>query len=146
MWDSYYTTILHARLLFMFQKVKRLSEEERKGSFDAKLFFKVIKALKLAKQDPTQKEYLQDNTLGKTYRSWRRTKNGLPERYRLFFKFFSIDKTIYFAWLNDENTLRKEGAKTDCYAYFKIMLDSGVIANDKIALHAQSQLDTLFDK
>jgi len=55
MCDSYYTTILHARLLFMFQKVKRLSEEERKGSFDAKLFFKVIKALKLAKQDPTQK-------------------------------------------------------------------------------------------
>ena len=52
----------------------------------------------------------------------------------MFFKFFSADKSIFFAWLNDENTLRHDGAKTDCYAVFSDMLESGEISSDRIDL------------
>jgi toxin YhaV len=52
-------------------------------------------------------------------------KNNLPPRYRLFFQFRSDAKTIIYAWLNDEATLRKEGAKTDVYAVFESMLAKG---------------------
>lgn len=31
--------------------------------------------------------------------------------------------------MNDAETLRKEGAKSDCYAYFHWMLDSGKVSS-----------------
>ena len=31
--------------------------------------------------------------------------------------------------MNDAETLRKEGAKSDCYAYFRWMLDSGKVSS-----------------
>jgi toxin YhaV len=32
---------------------------------------------------------------------------------------------VIFAWLNDEDTLRKEGSRTDVYDVFKRMLERG---------------------
>jgi hypothetical protein len=32
---------------------------------------------------------------------------------------------IVYAWVNDENTLRKAGSKTDPYSIFRTMLDAG---------------------
>jgi toxin YhaV len=59
---------------------------------------------------------------------WRRVKKGLPERYRLFFRFASSPVTlIVYVWLNDEDTLRKAGAKTDVYETFKRMLAHGTV-------------------
>ncbi|MGX1321805.1 hypothetical protein AB7M17_005258 [Bradyrhizobium sp. USDA 377] len=34
-------------------------------------------------------------------------------------------KVIIFSWVNDEQTLRTRGAKSDAYAVFKRMLDDG---------------------
>lgn len=82
-----------------------------------------------ARQDPTHPEYLLGNTLGTEHRDWRRIKRLLPSRYRMFFKFFSTDKEVFFVWMNDAETLRKEGAKSDCYAYFRWMLDSGKVSS-----------------
>jgi toxin YhaV len=68
------------------------------------------------------------HTLGKTYAHWRRVKKGLPARYRLFFRFGSQPiRIIVYAWLNDEFTLRKTGAKTDVYAAFRRMLSRGEV-------------------
>lgn len=58
---------------------------------------------------------------------WRRVKKGMPNRYRLFFQFSSDTKTIVYVWLNDELTLRKEGAKTDVYRVFLKHTSSGRI-------------------
>jgi toxin YhaV len=77
-------------------------------------------------QNPSNPNYHLGSTLGKKYATWKRAKNGLG-RYRLFFKYLSEEKTIIHAWLNDENTLRTYGSKTDAYAVFKGMLASGVI-------------------
>jgi toxin YhaV len=57
---------------------------------------------------------------------WRRVKTGMPDRYRLFFRFASRPmKVIVYAWFNDEDTLRKAGSNTDVYETFKRMLSRG---------------------
>jgi len=74
-------------------------------------------------RDPSAPQFRQGNTLGKDNRHWFRAK--FHERYRLFFRFSTKDKIIVYAWLNDESTLRKSGAKTDSYTLFQAMLKAG---------------------
>jgi len=82
--------------------------------------------------DPNREEYRQGNTMGPGFRHWRRAKIG--RRFRLFFRFDSKTRIIIFAWVNDENTLRSAGAKTDPYAVFQKMLKSGHPPDDWDAL------------
>ena len=83
----------------------------------ATLIFEVVPS------DPNREEYRQGNTMGTDFRHWRRAKIG--RRFRLFFRFDSRSRIIIFAWVNDENTLRSSGAKTDPYSFFQKMLKSG---------------------
>ncbi len=73
--------------------------------------------------NPNAPEFRQGNTLGPDNRHWFRAK--FHERYRLFYRFSSKEKVIVYAWVNDENTLRKAGSKTDPYAVFRAMLAAG---------------------
>lgn len=58
-------------------------------------------------------------------------------RYRLFFQFRSeAPKTIIYAWLNDERTLRKAGDKNDVYAVFTTMLKNAKMPNSFAELMA----------
>ncbi|MGI2855189.1 type II toxin-antitoxin system YhaV family toxin [Shewanella algae] len=88
--------------------------------------------------NPNAQEFRQGKTLDKSaascgkakYLNWRRVKSGLPNRYRLFYRYNSTPpKSIVYAWLNDESTLRKEGSKTDVYVVFAHMLSSGTVPN-----------------
>jgi len=63
-------------------------------------------------------------TLGDANRHWFREKFG-NGRFRLFFRFDSKAKIIVYAWVNDANTLREYGAKSDAYAVFSRMLTDG---------------------
>ncbi|MGA2594337.1 MAG: type II toxin-antitoxin system YhaV family toxin [Bryobacteraceae bacterium] len=74
-------------------------------------------------RDPNSPEFWQGNTLGSDNRHWFRAK--FHERYRLFFRFSTQQKVIIYVWVNDEQSLRKAGARTDPYAVFKGMLESG---------------------
>lgn len=74
-------------------------------------------------RDPNALIYGLGNTLGTSHRHWRRAK--FLQRFRLFFRFDSASKIIIYAWVNDENTLRKAGSKTDPYAVFSRRLDEG---------------------
>jgi toxin YhaV len=74
-------------------------------------------------RDPNAAEFRQGNTLGADNRHWFRAK--FHERYRLFYRFSSKEKVVVYAWVNDENTLRKSGSKTDPYAVFRAMLHAG---------------------
>jgi toxin YhaV len=89
--------------------------------------------------DPTWDEYRQGNTLGPSYRHWRRVKIG--RRFRLFFRYDSKSKTIVYAWVNDEQTLRAAGSKSDPYAVFEKMLDRGNPPDDWESLVAASRSD-----
>lgn len=93
--------------------------------------------LETVPSDPHRDEYRQGNTMGAAFRHWRRAKMG--RRFRLFFRFDSKTRVIIFAWVNDENTLRSSGAKTDPYAVFQKMLKSGHPPDDWQALLEASQ-------
>ncbi len=81
--------------------------------------------------DPAHEKFNQGNTLGNEYKHWKRAKFGKDRRYRLFFRYDAKTqeqgkgKAIVYAWVNDENTLRKEGDKNDPYAIFARGLERG---------------------
>ena len=79
--------------------------------------------IELIPGDPNSPAYRQGNTLGKDNRHWFRAK--FQDRYRLFFRFSTKHKIIVYAWVNDESSLRKAGAKSDPYRMFQAMLDAG---------------------
>ena len=81
-------------------------------------------ALERIPQDPSDKRYRLGDTLGEAYKHWFREKFGAG-RFRLFFRYDSKSKVIIYAWVNDENTLRTYGAKSDAYAVFSTMLSEG---------------------
>ncbi len=92
-----------------------------------KLMFEVIPV------DPTRPEFRQGGTLGPSRKHWFRAKFS-SGRFRLFFRYSSSAKIIIYAWVNDANTLRTYGSKTDAYAVFKGMLDRGDPPEDWDAL------------
>ena len=73
--------------------------------------------------DPNSREFAQGNTLGKDQRHWRRAK--FLRRFVLFFQFSSQKNMIMYSWINDETTVRKEGAATDPCTILKKLLASG---------------------
>jgi toxin YhaV len=79
--------------------------------------------LEIIPKDPNAAEFRQGNTLGPDNRHWFRAK--FHDRYRLFYRFSSQDRLIIYAWVNDENSLRKAGSRTDPYTIFRNMLVSG---------------------
>ena len=111
-----------------------------------KLVFTVVPA------DPTATSYRQGSTLGDARKHWFRAKFG-NGRFRLFFRYNTKAKVIIFAWVNDGDTLRTYGAKTDAYQVFKSMLDDGDPPDDWDALYkaavikaAKERLDAVAPK
>jgi toxin YhaV len=84
-------------------------------------------------EDPSRPTYRQGNTLGPELRHWLRAKFG-NGRFRLFFRYHSKTRLIVFAWVNDAETLRTYGSRTDAYAVFRRMLESGNPPDDWDAL------------
>ena len=79
--------------------------------------------LEIIPADPNAAEFRQGNTLGPDNRHWFRAK--FHDRYRLFYRFSSQDKVIIYAWVNEQDSSRKAGAKTDPYTIFQSMLAAG---------------------
>jgi len=87
--------------------------------------------------NPQHPNYLLGNTLINTNvlkrtlksdsKAFLRVKRqGLPDRYRLFFRFQSAaPRSIIYIWMNSERTQRKAGSKTDVYTVFSKMLNKG---------------------
>lgn len=73
--------------------------------------------------DPTSAAFWQGGTLGDDRKHWFRAK--FFQQYRLFFRYSQKDKVIVFAWVNDEDTKRAYGSKTDAYVTFRSMLEGG---------------------
>jgi toxin YhaV len=99
----------------------------------AKLLKRIVELIeKEIPNDPGAAVYSQGNTLGPTHRHWRRAK--FLGRFRLFFRYSSKVGVIIYAWVNDENTLRKAGGATDPYNVFSNMLRTGRPPDDWSAL------------
>lgn len=124
---------IYAHPVFLDQLEGLIEEvEERKGR-DPKTWQKKNCTKRLATifklvnknipADPGAPVFRQCNTLGDQRKHWFRAQ--FFQQYRLFYRFNSDAKIIVLAWVNDEKTLRAYGSKTDAYATFKGMLESG---------------------
>jgi toxin YhaV len=118
---------LYAHPLFLEQLEKLTAAVEKAQKKDPKGYQSSANAKLLAAM----------STLGASRKHWFRAKFG-GERFRLFFRYSSSAKIIIFAWVNDAQTLRTYGSKSDAYAVFKAMLDRGNPPEDWAALIAAS--------
>jgi len=126
------------------QRAERNDPEGFEHNANVKLFRSLSQLIfETVPTNPARDEYRQGNTLGSAYRHWRRAKVG--RRFRLFFRYDSRAKTIVFAWVNDENTLRTVGSKSDPYAIFGKMLERGSPPDDWAQLVSASQPDWLVE-
>lgn len=133
------------RILMLITRAKWLKKHQPdtyKTHPDFKLLQSVWRVMKESWQNPAHARYNLGNTLGAENRHWRRCKEGLPPRYRLFFRFSSSEQICVYAWLNNEKTLRKAGSKTDVYATFRYLLKKGLVPQDFAELLIKSKLLT----
>ena len=122
------------------ERAKQQNPESFETNANVRLFGALSKLLfDVVPSDPNREEYRQGNTMGTAFRHWRRAKIG--RRFRLFFRFDSKTRIIIFAWVNDENTLRSSGSKSDPYIVFQRMLERGHPPDDWAALMTASQSD-----
>ena len=142
-WRLYYYRVFKVALDELEAAVSRLASDDPSGykaHRKTKLLASVYRAVtQLVPANPDAPDFRLGKTLGPQNTHWRRVKKGLPDRYRLFFRFASNPvKVIVYVWLDgitrDEDTLRKAGAGTDVYETFKRMLARGVVPNDIDAL------------
>ena len=110
-------------------KLAKLNPTSYKAHPKTRLLASIYQAItQSVPADPDHPSFRLGKSLGSAFTNWRRVKNGLPDRYRLFFRFASKSvKIIVYVWINGEDTLRKAGAKTDVYATFQRMLERGEV-------------------
>lgn len=145
-WEKLWHPIFEEKYLALLTLVEREIENDPEHFYDSKIykFFECVTDCIENRIfiDPKSSEFVLGNTLGKTNRDWRRAKKGMPNRYRLFFKYSTSNKSIVLAWFNDEKTLRKANSKTDVYEVFKKMLAQGILpSNMQDLINASSEAE-----
>jgi toxin YhaV len=142
-WQLFYFRLFKAALDELEQIVTKLAQQDPvgyKAHPKTRLLASVYKAItQRVPADPDHSDFRLGKTLGAEYANWRRVKKGMPDRYRLFFRFASSPaRLIVYVWFNDEDTLRKAGARTDVYEAFKRMLTRGEVPSSIDSLLAES--------
>jgi len=131
-WQLFYFRLFAVALDELEGEVTRLAQQhpsEYKSHPRTRLLASVYKCImQLVPANPEHGDFRLGKALGKEYANWRRVKKGMPDRYRLFFRFASSPiPLIVYAWFNDESSLRKEGSKSDVYETFRRMLSRGEV-------------------
>lgn len=142
-----WTLLFHNCVVEQLQKLDgavRRAQKSEPADFNANANVKLFRALShvmldIIPDDPGRDEYRQGNTLGPSHRHWRRARIG--RRFRLFFRYDSKARVIVYAWVNDEQTLRASGGRSDPYAVFGKMLTRGNPPDDWNALVQASSQD-----
>ena len=113
-----------ANLTEGYDRARRSDPDAYRSNANVRVLASVAKlVLDVIPQNPGHADFRIGNTMGEAYRHWSRAKFG--QRFRLFFRYDSATRIIVYAWVNDENSLRARGSKTDPYAVFKNMLARG---------------------
>ncbi len=140
-WKVLYHPLFGDRYNELRARVRKLKEQLTADAFRAHPVAKLLKAvsntiLETVPLDPNRADFW---LVGDLARFRRVKKHGLPDRFRLFYAFSSEAKTIIYLYLNDRDTLRKKGAKTDPYEIFGDLVSSGRIGKDFEANYEQWQ-------
>ena len=131
-WQIYYFRAFATALDELEASVAALAASDPRGYKShpkTRLLASVFKAItERVPANPDHPDFRLGKTLGTGYGNWRRVKKGLPDRYRLFYRFASRPiRVIVYVWFNDEDTLRKAGSRTDVYETFRRMLTRGEV-------------------
>ena len=126
-----WTLLFHTCLIEQLQKLEVTAARAQANdpvNFTSNVNVKLFQSLsrlivETIPADPGHEQYRQGNTMGPAFRHWRRAKIG--QRFRLFFRYDSAAKVIVYAWVNDAQSLRSAGSKTDPYIVFSKMLARG---------------------
>ena len=142
-WHLFYFRLFKAALDELEQTVAKVAQQDPAGYKShpkTRLLASIYKAITQAvPANPDHPDFRLGKTLGAQYTNWRRVKKGMPDRYRLFFRFASKPvKVVVYVWFNDEDTLRKAGAKSDVYEVFRRMLSRGQVPTSLEELLAES--------
>jgi toxin YhaV len=143
-WQLYYFKLFKVALDELEQVVAALAKRDPANYRShplTRLLASVFRAITdSVPSNPNHNDFRLGKTLGAEYGNWRRVKKGMPDRYRMFFRFASRPvKIIVYVWFNDESTLRKAGSKTDVYEAFGRMLRRGEVPNSIAELLIESQ-------
>lgn len=143
-WQLFYFKLFKAALDELEQAVTKLAKEDPKGYKQhrkTRLLAAVYKSItQTVPANPGHPDFRLGKTLGREYANWRRVKKGMPDRYRLFFRFASSPvRLIVYVWFNDEDALRKAGSKTDVYEVFKRLLIRGEVPSSVAVLLSESE-------
>jgi toxin YhaV len=143
-WEVWAHPLFLDQLEALTAAVERAHEKDPDGyrsGRDAKMLAAILKlAFEDIPADPAHKRFEQGETLGPARKHWRRAK--FYQQYRLFFRFSSTAKVIVLAWVNDEQTKRAYGSRTDAYAVFAKMLKAGNPPDDWDALLTAAKAPT----
>jgi toxin YhaV len=136
-WELFAHPLLLDQLEKLIAGVQKARAKQPK-SYQSGANFKVLAALRqlmfeTIPADPTRPEFRQGDSLGEQRKHWFRAKFG-GQRFRLFFRWDSKARVIIYAWVNDSDTLRTYGSKSDAYFVFRKMLDKGNPPDDWAAL------------
>jgi len=139
-WKIYYFEIFYEQYVQLIAEVLELKKKDPKSyklHKKTKLLARIRSVIKnqIAK-DPRSSDFHLGSFLPKEYRAFKRAKSGLPNRYRLFFRYRSSEDKIVIIWMNNKFTLRNKDGKKDVYAVFYKMLNSKKVpSNWKSLLH-----------
>jgi toxin YhaV len=136
-WDLYQYRLFTEQLDRLVEQVEDLRNAQPENYLQNGKTKRLLRIRKLMLEeipaDPASQCWNQGNTLGSDFRHWKRAKFG-QNRFRLFFRYDGPRKVIIYAWVNDDNTLRKDGEKNDPYAVFSRGLRRGDPPDDLDAL------------
>lgn len=140
---------LYAHPLFLDQLDALIAEVEARRARDPKTWRQKNCTKRLAAiyrlvtqvipADPASDAFRQGGTLGAQRKHWFRAK--FFQQYRLFFRFDSGAGVIVLAWVNDSDSLRAYGSRSDAYATFRGMLEGGHPPDDFEALLAEARAE-----
>lgn len=125
-----WTMFFHPALSAQLDKLIATAEAEQERhpgvpSAASKLLGAVVRLIfDEVPKNPMRPEFRLGRTLGDGRKHWFRVKFG-GGRFRLFFRYRADVKLIVYGWMNDENTLRTYGSRSDAYTVFGRMLDAG---------------------
>ena len=105
-WQLFYLKLLKTALDELERTVAKLAKRDPaayKSHPKTRLLASVYKAVtQMVPANPGHADFRLGKTLGPEYGNWRRVRKGMPDRYRLFFRFASGPvKLIVCVWFND---------------------------------------------
>lgn len=145
-WKIFFHKCFLDQIVELAQKVAEL-KMAKPTEYQRKKETKLLRAIERVIEewittDPLNPQYRQGETLGDEYKYWFRVK--FLQQFRLFFRCSQEHKTIIIGWVNDFDTLRAYGSKTDAYKVFAGMLKEGNPPDDwEILLNAAKEATTM---